>query len=254
MGSGVLTMSILKVLTGVTTGYIEDDPDGRDILLSADEEKLPAAASIKFSGFVRVRQAGGSCTGAAIAHAIQGAYLHRGAACPALSGLHNYYFGRMQWQTKLQDTGSQLRYGIRGARSYGICSEKIWSNSLLRVNKAPTWAALRDGYHRRGIRGYYRIRSGDLDGCRLAISKGFPIVAGWDVDRSIEKHKAGEILEPMAREEGHAMTVFAYGATGTWFGPNTWPSSWGVNGWWTGSDDFMRAAHDIWAIDIEDPK
>lgn len=251
-------MGILDSITSIFqsfAGYIQDEPDVRDLLLSArlGESAPLKTASIRTEGFVRTRQAGGSCTGGAIGHALQGAYLHRGVACPPLSILYNYYFGRMQWQEKPFDGGSQLRFGIRAARAYGACDLAKWPSYSSKINTPPSWEAVRDGYHRRGFRGYYRIASGDLDGCKRAISNGFPLIAGWDVDDRIRYYKPGMILEPMPRElGGHAMAIFSYDST-KWMGPNTYQDTWGHDGWWAGSNAFMRAAKDIWAIDIEVP-
>jgi hypothetical protein len=241
------------MILGRGTGYLFDQPDRRDLPLGSilESKAPPLTASVEHPLVTARNQSrSNSCVGFAWAQAVRLAYLAQGVPCPDLSPLFAYYLARSTHQSTARDDGTYLRAAAKAIISLGIASEKAWPFSLLRVNRAPSMGAHRDGHDRKGLRGYYRVAAGDLDGVRRAIAAGYPVTAGWQIDKAFMANKGPEFVESFGSDTvgGHAMTVVAYDEHSF-----TLLNSWGTS--WRGGtvkigEKAMSQAHDIWAIRV----
>lgn len=238
-------------------GYLRDPEDTRDKPFAAklgafSASPPPASASLERAD-VRPKDQGGtsSCTGQAVSQAVRLAYLHKGVTCPELSALDVYYRGRAEYGGQGSDDGSYLRSVISATKQGGVADERAWPFSEHDVNRNPNMLARRSAFDRKGVRGYYRIESGDVDGVRRAIAAGYPVVGGWQVDRAfLEWDGNGVISGQMVAIGGHALPIVSYAADGTFRLLNSWGLSWGVNGYAVVDEMFVSAVQDAWAVEV----
>lgn len=241
-------------------GYLPDPPDVGDEkhklsarLGARAESPPPASASVKHASVGPKDQGGtSSCTGQAVAQAVRLAYLYAGEECPELSALWTYFNARAEYGGERSDDGSFLRTAIKGGVvRMGIPPETAWPMLDYRVNMQPGPNAYRQAYDRKGVRGYHRIESGDVDAVRRAIASGFPVVGGWQVGEDfVNWNGQGVISGQTMIVGGHAMPIVAYNADGAFELLNSWGWTWGRNGYAVVDDMFIAAGQDLWAVEV----
>lgn len=243
-------------------GYLPDLLDHRDFdfdRLGLASSRLPAEVSLRPEGLRPFNQGStNTCVAQAVAQAIRIRAAHQSGALPEpLSRLAIYWNARAYHGATRQDLGTHIRFAIRGLQVYGAPPEHVWpfETGLLggRVNKKPSLASYQLGHDFGGVRGYYRIRDAGerkLLAIKAAIAAGYPVVAGWMVDRDF-LDDAGPVLVDAQRGPivgGHAMLLDGYsGETGAIV--NSWPS-WRAGGFATFTADMLLEAIDVWAIDV----
>lgn len=239
-------------------GYRPDQRDDRDHMLRLQAPGLPPRAPQKASVLTAryaIKDQGGtaSCVGQALANAVRLGYLvGNESQCPDLSALFAYFNGRKEsGDDVVVDSGTYLRESVKAIQKFGLAPELAWPFSAWNVNKQPSWNSYRTAHDYRGLRAYYRISSGDVDGVRAAIASKRPVVAGWMVSRSFVEHTGNGVIGPQLEPflGGHALLIGAYD------GPhftivNSWGEAWGKRGLATVDEGFVRQARDIWAIDV----
>ncbi len=236
-------------------GYRPDPTDNRDRMLASLElaSDVPLSATVVKRPFtIKSQGSTGSCVGQSVAQAVQLAFAHDDAMVQDLSALFVYYNSRKEsGDDTITDNGTYLRTAIKSVQKFGVCPELVWPFSSSKVNRMPTWNAYRTAHDRRGVRGYYRIESGNLLDVKRAIASGRPVVAGWQVDAAFKAHRGSTVVgaqhEPFVG--GHAMVVVGYTAS-YWDIVNSWGTGWGDNGLAIVNDSFMRQARDLWAVDV----
>lgn len=238
-------------------GYKQDPADERDLrfgvaVAKAAAAPLPESASVEHpKALPRDQGQTSSCTGQAVSQAVRLAYLHRGVECPELSALDCYYRGRAEYGGESVDDGSYLRTVIKAVVRGGIANEAAWPFSEFDVNRNPNMLARRSAFDRRGVRGYYRLDSGDVQAVRRAIAAGFPVVGGWMVDeRFLDWDGSGVISGQMSPVGGHAVCLTSYAADGTFRFLNSWSTSWGKGGLGVCDETFVAAGIDLWSLDV----
>src|SRR5208283_1162497 len=147
-----------KVISGY--GWHPDLPDQRDRLyaaIAAPPRKLPGAVDLR-PGCSTVENQGqlGSCTANALAGDLE--FLEKKAGQPAtdLSRLFIYYNERGIEGTVAQDSGAQLRDGIKTLAKQGVCPEQEWPYVISKFAVKPPAACYRDGLKHQ-ITSYHRI-------------------------------------------------------------------------------------------------
>jgi C1A family cysteine protease len=229
-------------------GWKRDLPDHRDLSYSAPREllsALPPHVDLRDRFPVPCYDQGalGSCTGNAIAAAVQFARMKE-LATPyfAPSRLFIYLNERLLEGTRLYDAGAQIRDGIKSVAKHGICPEVSsppspadWPYDVERFVEQPPDASYVFARAHRAIE-YRRvaIRLADMRAC---LAGGFPFVFGFSVFESFETAevaRTGIVPLPGASEAclgGHAVLAVGYDdASHRLVVRNSWGTSWGNSG------------------------
>jgi len=241
-------------------GYRLDLPDKRDFLLSAHLARLGASLIPPANGDVRNskvvakdQKSTESCTGQGTSQAFRLACLKAGIDCPDLSALFPYGLGRSIEGTEHQDIGASISDVMSAGVKWGFATESAWPFLVSKVNTAPSIKAYKSAYDRRGAHQYHRVPAGDVNGVRLAIAAGYPVVAGWNLSRSFEDWNGQGVIQAQKGPfvGGHCMCITDYDKDGTFGLLNSWGIAYGQNGYALVSSGFIAQASDIWAVQIK---
>ena len=130
-----------------------------------------------------------------------------------ISRLFVYYNARLLENTEREDSGAYIRDGVKAAKKYGLCSEKVWPYLINHFNITPSVESYDDAKHR-NIKNYYRIAT--LEDTLDALNHDHPVVFGLKVFEGFNniEYTKDYILEIPNPEEqpigGHAMMMAGY--------------------------------------------
>ncbi|HEX7967189.1 MAG TPA: C1 family peptidase [Stellaceae bacterium] len=247
-------------------GWIPDLPDARDHLYAAPPAilgALPPKVDLR-PGCPNVYDQGqlGSCTGNSIAGAVQFDRMKQNLADAANlvpSRLFIYYNERVIEGTVAQDSGAQIRDGIKSVAQLGVCFESgtgAWPYNTNNFSEQPPppcyHAALQDK-----ITQYSRLVPilSQLKGC---VASGYPFVFGFTVYESFESQQVastGVVPMPAAGENvlgGHAVMAVGYDDSQQRFiVRNSWGDGWGLKGYFLMPYAYVtdrNLADDFWTI------
>jgi C1A family cysteine protease len=242
-------------------GWSPDLPDARDHLYAAAPAVLsamPASIDLR-SKFPTPYDQGqlGSCTGNAIAGAIQ-FERRKQLLSPDFvpSRLFIYYNERVIEGTVGTDAGAQIRDGIKSVTKQGVCSETTWPYTITKFTKKPSAAAYKEAAKYTAT-SYSRLTQtlNQLKGC---LASGFPFVFGFTVYDSFESTqvaKTGVVPMPASGEKvlgGHAVCAVGYNDTQHRFiVRNSWGTTWGQKGYFTMPYAYLtdnNLSDDFWTI------
>jgi C1A family cysteine protease len=202
----------------------------------------------------------GSCTANAIAAALEFDMRKQGekrAATP--SRLFIYYNERVMEGTVSEDSGAEIRDGIKCVNALGAPAEKAWPYDVKKFAKKPPASVFKKGMARQSIQ-YSRVDNTKIDDMRACLSSGFPIVFGftvYDYFESEEMNQSGILRVPGPTEAsvgGHAVLAVGYdNATKTFLVRNSWGTDWVANmggNFWMPYDYISNPglADDFWTI------
>ncbi|MBV9991817.1 MAG: C1 family peptidase [Alphaproteobacteria bacterium] len=206
----------------------------------------------------------GSCTGNAIAAAIQFDRMKQGCADAAQipSRLFIYYNERVMEQTVDQDPGAQIRDGIKSVAKLGVCFEgngpDCWDYVEGRFVNQPPQPCYDAGAKNR-VLSYDRLVN-TLDQLKNCLASGYPFVFGFTVYDAFEGQEvmaSGELDMPAQGEGmvgGHAVMAVGYDdATQRFLIRNSWGADWGKAGYFTMPYEYLTTdnlADDFWTIRI----
>jgi C1A family cysteine protease len=249
-------------------GWRPQLPDARDLVYAPRFASLPPEHDLRPS-MPPVYDQGqlGSCTGNAIAGAMEYERDRQGLPDFVPSRLFVYYNERALEGTASSDSGAVIRDGIKVVNTDGVCSETLWPYDIgmfaVKPPKRCYVAAAKD----KAVQ-YEAIRTlGDL---KDAIASNLSVVFGFTVYQSFESQamaRTGVMPLPKPHEPvvgGHAVLAVGYSdAKRHVIVRNSWGASWGDHGYFympyqylTGSkvsadsSPISRAhlASDFWAI------
>jgi C1A family cysteine protease len=239
-------------------GWVPDVPDQRDLLygavrptfaLPAHIDLRPNCSSVEDQGNL------GSCTGNALAGAIE--FLERKDNVPFAdaSRLFIYYNERAMEGTVKSDAGAMIRDGIKTLKKQGVCTEKLWPYMVLKFAVKPGTSCYREALKRQ-ITSYHRIVT--LDDMRTCLADGFPFVFGFAVYEGFESEEVastGIVQMPQPNERslgGHAVLAVGYDdAQRRFIVRNSWGTGWGQKGYFTIPYEYVanhNLADDFWTI------
>jgi len=249
-------------------GWVRDLPDHRDLMYAAPLTKQPLPPSFDlrpvFATPAYDQGELGSCTGNAIAAAVQFARQkadERPDFVP--SRLYVYFDERDIEGTVDQDGGAQIRDGMRAVSKLGVCPEASsppqpydWPYDIKKFTQRPSPACYEFGLAHQ-ITSYRRIPQ-VLTQLRACLASGFPFVFGFTVYESFESQevaKTGNVDLPASNEEvlgGHAVLAMGYDDKAQRFiVRNSWGTDWGQNGYFTMPYAYLTDPHlssDFWTV------
>lgn len=197
----------------------------------------------------------GSCTGCAVAGAVE--YLERKFNQPVvdISRLFLYYQGRVALGTTGYDSGAMLRDVVKAASKVGAASERYWTYTTRNLRSKPSAAAYAEAQRRR-ITEYQRIDS--LGGIKQSLADGFPVVFGFAAFSNFTSagmSMTGVLSMPSRTDRfmgGHAVVAVGYNdVSNTIMVRNSWGGRWGQRGYFTMPYDYVSTrslSDDFWSI------
>jgi C1A family cysteine protease len=236
-------------------GYRPDLPDFRDHIAAVSHalaHKLPRQVDLR-AGMPPVYDQGelGSCTGNALAAAVQHADPERGQP----SRLFIYYAERVIEHTVAHDAGACIRDGIKALASVGVCAEAEWPYDVAKFKTKPAAKCYEDAQAGK-IAAYHRITS--LSTLKASLAAGHPVVIGFTAYESFESEEVANtgVLELPAEGEsvlgGHAVLVVGYDDDAERvIVRNSWGAEWGQAGYFTMPYAYLTnpgLAADFWQI------
>lgn len=240
-----------------TTNAVPDPFDERDFQYRPRLEPLkPRIAPPPRSARHVMTQEGNSCTGHALASAINAALAKAGSgrSRSRVSPRMLYHFAlRYDEFPGERDEGSSLRAALRGWFYHGVCLETKWPPGD--VNEPEFVRHCRE----RPCGAFYRVNCFRLDDMQSAISELHAVVA------SAQIHEGWKDPEPCTNEEGdrihliqrpaapteasgHAFAIVGYNELG-FVVQNSWGPDWGDGGFAVLTyEDWLDSAYDAWVV------
>ncbi len=242
-------------------GWVRDLPDERDHLYAAPllsfRKGLPAAVDLR-PKCPPVYDQGqlGSCTANGIAAAIEFDQRKQGIKEFMPSRLFIYYNERVIEGTVSQDSGAQIRDGVKSVAKLGAPPETDWPYDISKFAKKPPAKAYRDALHN-VVKSYSRVTH-DLTNMKGCLADGFPFVFGFTVYESFESAtvaKTGIVPMPAQGESvlgGHCVLAVGYNDKQRRFiVRNSWGPKWGIGGYCTMPYEYLinpNLASDFWTL------
>lgn len=207
-------------------GWVPDLPDHRDYLFAAPVDtlrSLPTRFDMR-SQCPPIYDQGqlGSCTGNAIAAAIEFDLMKQNLQDFIPSRLFIYYNERDMEGTVDSDSGAMIRDGFISVNQLGVCPETEWtydddkSSTNSKFRQKPSQQCYTDASNTKAV-SYSRV-SQTLNQMKGCLASGYPFVFGFTVYQSFMDawHNDAIIPMPSAREErgrplgGHAVLAVGY--------------------------------------------
>jgi C1A family cysteine protease len=252
-------------------GWRPQLPDVRDKLYAARlTGPLPAECDLRPS-MPPVYDQGqlGSCTGNAIAGAMEYERNRQGLSDFIPSRLFVYYNERAREGTVSSDAGAAIRDGIKVVNSEGVCPETLWPYDIGMFTVKPPKRCYVAAETDEAVQ-YEAIQTlGDL---KDAIASNLSVVFGFTVYEAFQSPavaQSGVLPMPIRGEDpvgGHAVVAVGYSdSKNQVIVRNSWGASWGDHGYFympyqymTGSKassdsspvNGAHLANDFWAIQL----
>jgi C1A family cysteine protease len=240
-------------------GWKPDLPDHRDKLYhGAHLTLLPLPRSVDLrSQCPPVVDQGtlGSCTANALAGAIGFLDIKNQIQFYPFSRLFIYYNERAIEDTIRQDSGAQIRDGIKTLNKQGVCLEVNWPYDINKFTKKPSDKCYMSAKYHEAVT-YQRIEAfNDMKKC---LASGFPFVFGFSVYDSFESDRVAHTgIVPMPDPNEHVLGGHAVMAVGyddskqVMIVRNSWGTVWGMKGYFTLPYNYIgnnNLADDMWFI------
>jgi C1A family cysteine protease len=241
-------------------GWIPDIPDQRDYLCTVASPLfgLPNLIDLRPHCPKTVYDQGdlGSCTGNAIAAAMEFDQIKQGLGEATPSRLFIYYNERAMEGTATTDSGAQIRDGIKTVALQGACPESIWPYDPAQCLIQPPQQAY-DSASAHKVSLYQRLPQ-QLRSFKGCLAQGYPFVLGFTVYESFESDQvAATGLVPMPGKDeealgGHAVLAVGYNDARQMFTiRNSWGPDWGQKGYFQMPYAYLQNANlarDFWTI------
>lgn len=235
-----------------------DLPDARDhyAVVAPFYKSLPKKVDLR-DGCSAVEDQGdlGSCTAHAIAGALEFLDRRAGDAKARASRLFIYYQERVLEGTVKEDSGAQIRDGVKACAKIGAPKESLCPYVISRFAHKPSARAYADALTRK-ISEYQRVHG--LRSLKTALAGGLPVAFGFSVYESFESDEVAQTgVVPMPSDGerllgGHAVLCVGYDDTRQRIiVRNSWGAAWGQNGYFTMPYDYVTNADlsdDFWLI------
>jgi len=235
----------------------KDTPDLRDHIFCSAlfkvEAHLPTQVDLRKKCSLIVDQGQlGSCTANAIVSGLREYLLEQKAAWVALSWLFLYWEERNLEGTVNEDSGAEIRDGMKVLNQIGVCPEADWPYDISTFTNPPTDKMVTDAATYK-VAEYHRITS--LAQLKAALAEGLLVVIGIEVYESFESDdvaSSGVVPMPDTTKEqdlgGHAVLVVGYDdEKGQLIVRNSWGITWGDLGYfYLPYDYYNKYSSDCW--------
>lgn len=197
----------------------------------------------------------GSCTGNAIAAAVEFDMMKQGETPIIPSRLFIYYNERVMEGDVGQDNGAQIRDGITSIAMNGVCDEALWPYDTSQFTVKPSDDAYANAQAHKATK-YYTLGI-DLAEIKQALAQGFPIVFGMQVFSGMQSEDAastGSVPMPKPNEQsegGHCVLMVGYSDTSQkLIVRNSWGDGWGNEGYFYLPYDYVtpNLLTDLWVV------
>jgi C1A family cysteine protease len=242
-------------------GWVRDLPDARDFLYAAPlirfPQGMPPAVDLR-SACPPVYDQGqlGSCTANGLAGAIEFDQRKQGTKECTPSRLFIYYNERVIEGTVTQDSGAQVRDGIKSVVTLGAPPETDWPYDIQEFAGKPPALAYADA--KLDLVSSYARVSQNLTQMQGCLAEGYPFVFGFTVYESFESETVAETgLVPMpapgeAVAGGHCVVAVGYDTAKRLFMiRNSWGADWGMKGYCLMPYEYLlnaQLASDFWTL------
>ena len=180
----------------------------------------------------------GSCTGNSIAAAHQFEQMKQGLADAFQPSRLFIYYGEREIEGHIaEDSGAQIRDGIKFVAASGVCPEDMWRYDISQFTTRPS-SACYDVAAGHKVVEYLRLDNTNINQLKQCLADGFGFSFGFTVYESFESDgvaRTGVVPMPKPEEQvlgGHA--VFCVGFSDSlqcFIVRNSWSSRWGDNGY-----------------------
>ena len=199
-----------------------------------------------------------SCTANAIAAALEFDQMKEKQQVFMPSRLFIYYNERVMEGTVNEDSGAQIRDGIKSVAQQGDCPETLWPYDITKFAVKPPAQCYQQALKFKALQ-YQRLSQilNQLKGC---LASGYPFVFGFTVYSSFESQQVAQTghapmpSPPEASVGGHAVMAVGYDDSQNWFiVRNSWGVGWGMQGYFTLPYAYLleqNLANDFWTIRI----
>lgn len=241
-----------------TLNWRPDLPDHRDLLLRYWKpifllpnriDLRPLCSAVEDQGPL------GSCTGNALASALELLDVKCAGQYEDLSRLFIYYHARSYINEIYNDSGAYIRDAIKSIRKVGAAREKLWPYVIDKFDDKPSLEAYADANGRR-FKSYWRLNT--LSSMLNCLAAGYPFVFGFSVYTkfmSQEVATTGVLDMPEKGEQmegGHAVLAVGYDKkTQRIIVRNSWGRSWGKDGYFTMPFEYIsdrNLSDDFWTV------
>jgi C1A family cysteine protease len=241
-------------------GWNPDLPDQRDHIYAAPAAflmALPTKEDLR-PGCPPVYDQGqlGSCTGNAIAGAVEFEQMKQKAKSFVPSRLFIYYNERVIEHTVNSDNGAQIRDGMKVVAKQGAPPETDWPYDISKFAEKPPAIAFTDAAKSK-VLSYQRV-SRVLNQFKGCLASGYPFVFGFTVYDSFESAQVahtGHVPMPQPSEKvagGHAVLAVGFDDQNQWFlVRNSWGPDWGMQGYFTMPYQYLleeNLSDDFWTV------
>jgi C1A family cysteine protease len=197
----------------------------------------------------------GSCTGNAIAAAVEFNIMKQGKQPIAPSRLFIYYNERLMEGDVGEDAGAQIHDGIKSIATYGVCPEALWPYDPTRFTVKPSDAAYQAALAEKAIK-YYSVDI-TVNDLKQALAQGYPVVIGMQVFSAMESNyvsETGNVPMPSQYDQslgGHCVLVVGFDDSKQHLiVRNSWGPDWGMGGYFTLPYSYVTPAlmTDFWVV------
>ncbi len=244
-------------------GWVKDLPDKRDFPYVPPidvAENLPRSVDLR-PHFPRVYNQGNlnSCTANAIAAAIEFDEIKQKIKKPFVpSRLFIYYNERKMEDQVDNDSGAQIRDGIKSVAKLGGCPEDLWPYLERNLKVEPPTHCYHSAMKYKALE-YQRLKH-ELLQLKSCLASGYPFVFGIKVYSSFEGarvKKSGRLEMPSKSEKlvgKHAVIAAGYDdSRKRLIVRNSWGEKWGSRGYFTIPYEYVldrRLSADFWTIRV----
>lgn len=244
-------------------GWVRDVPDHRDHTYSPPPEllrNLPRKVNLRrHFPHVYNQLHLNSCTANAIAAAMEFDEMKQGAKeVFTPSRLFIWYNERAMEGKANENSGGQIRNGIKSIAKQGDCPESLWLYRVHKFATKPPKPCYAEARHYRAVE--YQRMMHNLDQLRACLASGYPFIFGFKVYESFQGSvvkRTGHVTMPQPGEKSvglHAVVACGYDDLHRRFiVRNSWGKKWGLGGYFTIPYDYLmdsQLSHDFWTIRV----